>query len=215
MMIVHLIAVVIAMKIFVTILPNVFISTIKAIYQNQGLFFATCIKLSPDCTLSHDSAAPKWPKINYAALNWSTHFESSCFSLNHFVFHERNSIFIFTYKPRKFLRQQLRGKNCELLLVVSEEVEAHQTWRSEGWMFNQPIKAPPGQTGPIKEWPGEEVALCTPNRINAHLQMYFSPTFLGFVYTVIAGHSSDETQSNEGNTLQGESMNHSSFSQHS
>uniref|UniRef100_A0A8C5GZQ3 Josephin-1 n=1 Tax=Gouania willdenowi TaxID=441366 RepID=A0A8C5GZQ3_GOUWI len=30
---------------------------------------------------------------------------------------------------RKFLRQQLRGKNCELLLVVSEEVEAHQTWR--------------------------------------------------------------------------------------
>lgn len=34
--------------------------------------------------------------------------------------------------PRKFLRQQLRGKNCELLLVVSEEVEAHQTWRSDG-----------------------------------------------------------------------------------
>ncbi|KAM3592204.1 uncharacterized protein V6R79_014663 [Siganus canaliculatus] len=33
---------------------------------------------------------------------------------------------------RKFLRQQLRGKNCELLLVVSEEVEAHQTWRSDG-----------------------------------------------------------------------------------
>ncbi|KAK1881586.1 Josephin-1 [Dissostichus eleginoides] len=32
----------------------------------------------------------------------------------------------------KFLRQQLRGKNCELLLVVSEEVEAHQTWRSDG-----------------------------------------------------------------------------------
>ncbi|XP_077358410.1 josephin-1 [Festucalex cinctus] len=31
---------------------------------------------------------------------------------------------------RKFLRQQLRGKNCELLLVVSEEVEARQTWRS-------------------------------------------------------------------------------------
>ncbi|XP_056153560.1 josephin-1 [Lampris incognitus] len=33
---------------------------------------------------------------------------------------------------RKFLRLQLRGKNCELLLVVSEEVEAHQTWRSDG-----------------------------------------------------------------------------------
>ncbi|KAK5905611.1 hypothetical protein CgunFtcFv8_001556 [Champsocephalus gunnari] len=33
---------------------------------------------------------------------------------------------------RKFLRQQLRGKNCELLLVVSEEVEAHQTWRTDG-----------------------------------------------------------------------------------
>lgn len=32
---------------------------------------------------------------------------------------------------RKFLRQQLRGKNCELLLVVPEEVEAHQTWRSD------------------------------------------------------------------------------------
>ncbi|XP_061562026.1 josephin-1 [Phycodurus eques] len=32
---------------------------------------------------------------------------------------------------RKFLRQQLRGKNCELLLVVSEEVEARQTWRSD------------------------------------------------------------------------------------
>ncbi|XP_062859198.1 josephin-1 [Trichomycterus rosablanca] len=32
---------------------------------------------------------------------------------------------------RKFLCHQLRGKNCELLLVVSEEVEAHQTWRSE------------------------------------------------------------------------------------
>ncbi|XP_008313044.1 josephin-1 [Cynoglossus semilaevis] len=33
---------------------------------------------------------------------------------------------------RKFLRHQLRGKNCELLLVVSEEVEARQTWRSDG-----------------------------------------------------------------------------------
>ncbi|XP_055005846.1 josephin-1 isoform X2 [Boleophthalmus pectinirostris] len=32
---------------------------------------------------------------------------------------------------RKFLRQQLRGKNCELLLVVSDEVEAHQTWRTD------------------------------------------------------------------------------------
>ncbi|CAL8381394.1 josephin-1 [Gadus morhua] len=31
---------------------------------------------------------------------------------------------------RKFLRHQLRGKNCELLLVVSEEVESHQTWMS-------------------------------------------------------------------------------------
>ncbi|KAG7275499.1 hypothetical protein CRUP_032542 [Coryphaenoides rupestris] len=31
---------------------------------------------------------------------------------------------------RKFLRHQLRGKNCELLLVVSEDVEAHQTWIS-------------------------------------------------------------------------------------
>uniref|UniRef100_A0A087YGT0 Josephin-1 n=1 Tax=Poecilia formosa TaxID=48698 RepID=A0A087YGT0_POEFO len=36
------------------------------------------------------------------------------------------------HKLRKFLRQQLRGKNCELLLVVSEEVEVHQTWRSDG-----------------------------------------------------------------------------------
>ncbi|KAM8836359.1 josephin-1 [Spinachia spinachia] len=33
---------------------------------------------------------------------------------------------------RKFLRQQLRGKNCELLLVVSEQVEAQQAWRSDG-----------------------------------------------------------------------------------
>ncbi|XP_038848209.1 josephin-1-like [Salvelinus namaycush] len=33
---------------------------------------------------------------------------------------------------RKFLRYQLRGKNGELLLVVSEEVEVHQTWRSDG-----------------------------------------------------------------------------------
>ncbi|XP_037320071.2 josephin-1 [Pungitius pungitius] len=32
---------------------------------------------------------------------------------------------------RKFLRQQLRGKNCELLLVVSEQVEAQQAWRSD------------------------------------------------------------------------------------
>uniref|UniRef100_A0A8C5NK79 Josephin-1 n=1 Tax=Junco hyemalis TaxID=40217 RepID=A0A8C5NK79_JUNHY len=32
---------------------------------------------------------------------------------------------------RKFLKHQLRGKNCELLLVVPEEVEAHQTWRAD------------------------------------------------------------------------------------
>ncbi|XP_035254596.1 josephin-1-like [Anguilla rostrata] len=32
---------------------------------------------------------------------------------------------------RKFLQHQLRGKNCELLLVVPEEVEAQQTWRTE------------------------------------------------------------------------------------
>ncbi|KAK6471596.1 josephin-1 [Huso huso] len=32
---------------------------------------------------------------------------------------------------RKFLRHQLRGKNCELLLVVPEEVEVHQTWRTD------------------------------------------------------------------------------------
>ncbi|XP_077481486.1 josephin-1 [Stigmatopora argus] len=32
---------------------------------------------------------------------------------------------------RKFLRRQLRGKNCELLLVVSEEAAARQTWRSD------------------------------------------------------------------------------------
>ncbi|XP_069509067.1 josephin-1 [Ambystoma mexicanum] len=30
---------------------------------------------------------------------------------------------------RSFLKCQLRGKNCELLLVVPEEVEAHQCWR--------------------------------------------------------------------------------------
>lgn len=30
---------------------------------------------------------------------------------------------------RSFLKCQLRGKNCELLLVVPEEVEAHQRWR--------------------------------------------------------------------------------------
>ncbi|XP_046888067.1 josephin-1 [Hypomesus transpacificus] len=38
---------------------------------------------------------------------------------------------------RKFLRHQLRGKNCELLLVVSEDVEVHQTWRSEGCPTSQ------------------------------------------------------------------------------
>ncbi|KAJ8363271.1 hypothetical protein SKAU_G00121020 [Synaphobranchus kaupii] len=32
---------------------------------------------------------------------------------------------------RKFLRHQLRGKNCELLLVVLAEVEIQQTWRSD------------------------------------------------------------------------------------
>ncbi|XP_061495126.1 josephin-1 [Rhineura floridana] len=32
---------------------------------------------------------------------------------------------------RKFLRHQLRGKNCELLLVVPEEVEAHQSWKAD------------------------------------------------------------------------------------
>uniref|UniRef100_A0A8C9G4D1 Josephin-1 n=1 Tax=Pavo cristatus TaxID=9049 RepID=A0A8C9G4D1_PAVCR len=32
---------------------------------------------------------------------------------------------------RKFLKHQLRGKNCELLLVVPEEVEAHQSWRAD------------------------------------------------------------------------------------
>ncbi|XP_073859858.1 josephin-1 isoform X2 [Macaca fascicularis] len=32
---------------------------------------------------------------------------------------------------RKFLKHHLRGKNCELLLVVPEEVEAHQSWRTD------------------------------------------------------------------------------------
>ncbi|XP_061087897.1 josephin-1 [Conger conger] len=32
---------------------------------------------------------------------------------------------------RKFLRHQLREKNCELLLVVPAEVELQQTWRSD------------------------------------------------------------------------------------
>ncbi|CAO2601701.1 Josd1 [Lemmus lemmus] len=32
---------------------------------------------------------------------------------------------------RKFLKYHLRGKNCELLLVVPEEVEAHQSWRAD------------------------------------------------------------------------------------
>lgn len=32
---------------------------------------------------------------------------------------------------RKFLKHHLRGKNCELLLVVPEEVEAHQSWRAD------------------------------------------------------------------------------------
>ena len=34
-------------------------------------------------------------------------------------------------KLRKFLKHHLRGKNCELLLVVPEEVEAHQSWRAD------------------------------------------------------------------------------------
>ncbi|XP_038935196.1 josephin-1 isoform X1 [Rattus norvegicus] len=34
-------------------------------------------------------------------------------------------------KRRKFLKYHLRGKNCELLLVVPEEVEAHQSWRAD------------------------------------------------------------------------------------
>uniref|UniRef100_A0A4W3IEU6 Josephin-1 n=1 Tax=Callorhinchus milii TaxID=7868 RepID=A0A4W3IEU6_CALMI len=33
---------------------------------------------------------------------------------------------------RKFLKHQLRGKNCELLLVVTEEVEVQQSWRTGG-----------------------------------------------------------------------------------
>lgn len=32
---------------------------------------------------------------------------------------------------RKFLKHHLRGKNCELLLVVPEEVEARQSWRAD------------------------------------------------------------------------------------
>ncbi|KAE8611463.1 hypothetical protein XENTR_v10012460 [Xenopus tropicalis] len=32
---------------------------------------------------------------------------------------------------RKFFRYHLRGKNCELLLVVPEEVEVHQRWRTD------------------------------------------------------------------------------------
>ncbi|XP_059537517.1 josephin-1 isoform X1 [Myotis daubentonii] len=32
---------------------------------------------------------------------------------------------------RKFLKHHLRGKNCELLLVVPEEVEAGQSWRAD------------------------------------------------------------------------------------
>lgn len=36
-----------------------------------------------------------------------------------------------SHRDRKFLKHQLRGKNCELLLVVPEEVEAHQSWRAD------------------------------------------------------------------------------------
>nr|XP_033785351.1 josephin-1 [Geotrypetes seraphini]XP_033785352.1 josephin-1 [Geotrypetes seraphini]XP_033785354.1 josephin-1 [Geotrypetes seraphini] len=32
---------------------------------------------------------------------------------------------------RRFLKHQLRGKNCELLLVVPEEVAVHQCWRTD------------------------------------------------------------------------------------
>ncbi|XP_062058821.1 josephin-1 [Lepus europaeus] len=32
---------------------------------------------------------------------------------------------------RTFLKHHLQGKNCELLLVVPEEVEAHQSWRAD------------------------------------------------------------------------------------
>lgn len=41
--------------------------------------------------------------------------------------------FIVAYSlfHRKFLKYHLRGKNCELLLVVPEEVEAHQSWRAD------------------------------------------------------------------------------------
>lgn len=35
------------------------------------------------------------------------------------------------FSCRKFLKHHLRGKNCELLLVVPEEVEAHQSWRAD------------------------------------------------------------------------------------
>lgn len=34
-------------------------------------------------------------------------------------------------EPRKFLEHHLQGKNYELLLVVTEEVEAHQSWRTD------------------------------------------------------------------------------------
>ena len=46
---------------------------------------------------------------------------------------------------RKFLKHHLRGKNCEFLLVVPEEVEAHQSWRADVWC--SPTQ-PPGTSAP-------------------------------------------------------------------
>lgn len=53
------------------------------------------------------------------APDWNLQFTSISFSLAYSFFH------------RKFLKHHLRGKNCELLLVVPEEVEAHQSWRAD------------------------------------------------------------------------------------
>jgi hypothetical protein len=41
------------------------------------------------------------------------------------------SFLAYSLFHRKFLKYHLRGKNCELLLVVPEEVEAHQSWRAD------------------------------------------------------------------------------------
>jgi hypothetical protein len=43
----------------------------------------------------------------------------------HFIFSH------YSFLLRKFLKHHLRGKNCELLLVVPEEVEARQSWRAD------------------------------------------------------------------------------------